>query len=253
MAFESNFFVLPDSTGTVTSYLQIAGRWRTSEDTEQGFLAQVGGQTGSSTVQGSFGYQLHQGTQLDTRDDAPLQKGQGNWFTLSLAATPLEKVDSPTPNDSQARSSANLTASYVHAWSYAWRGGNTAIDLNAGANAAVRGSVYGRDVWGFVNPFVGANISHQFDKLPVFGENTSVNLEATTGPAMGAALVNPMAGDPGFPISLRTNVGLGVQKQVGAKGDYTIGAEVLGNFDTPSTISGYVPWGLGIALTLSAY
>jgi hypothetical protein len=48
-------------------------------------------------------------------------------------------------------------------------------------------------------------------------------------------------------------LGLGVQTQVGAKGDYTIGAEVLGNFDTPSTISGPVPWGLGFALTVSAY
>jgi RHS repeat-associated protein len=246
VAFEGNFFVLPDSSGTVTSYLQIAGRWRTSDDTEQGFLAQVGGQTGSSTVQGSFGYQYHQGKQLDTRDDAPFQKGQGNWFTLSLAATPLEKVDSPTPNDSQARSDANLTGNYVHAWSYAWGGGNTAIDLNAGANAAVRGSVYGRDVWGFANPYVGANVSHQFGSV-------SLNLEGTTGPALGIALANPKAGDPSFPISLHTNLGLGVQTQVGAKGDYTIGAEVLGNFDTPSTISGPVPWGLGFALTVSAY
>jgi len=65
--------------------------------------------------------------------------------------------------------------------------------------------------------------------------------------------VNPKAGDPSFPISLHTNLGLGVQTQVGAKGDHTIGAEVLGNFDTPSTISGPVSWGLGVALTLSAY
>jgi hypothetical protein len=194
----------------------------------------------------SGGLQFHQGTQLDTRDDAPFQKGQGNWFTLSLAATPLEKVDSPTPNDSQARSDANLTGNYLHAWSYAWGGGNTAIDLNAGANAAARGSVYGRDVWGFANPYVGANVSHQFGSV-------SLNPEGTTGPALGIALANPKAGDPSFPISQHTNLGLGVQTQVGAKGDYTIGAEVLGNFDTPSTISGPVPWGLGVAFTLSAY
>jgi RHS repeat-associated protein len=246
VAFEGNFFVLPDSTGTVTSYLQIAARWRTSDDTEQGFLAQVGGQTGSSTTQGSFGYQLHQGTQLDTRENAPRQTGQGNWLTLSLAATPREKVDSPTPNDSQARSDANLTANYLHAWSVAWGGGNTATDLNAGANAAVRGSVYGRDVWGSVTPFVGANVSHQFGSV-------SVNAEGTTGPALGAALVNPKAGDPNFPFALHTNLGLGVQTQVGAKGDYTVGAELLGNFDTHSTIPGPVPWGLGVAFTLSAY
>lgn len=245
VAFEGNLFVLPDSTGTVTSYVQIAGRWRTSDDTEQGFLAQVGGQTGSSSAQGSVGYQLHQGTKLDTRDEAPFQKGQGNWFTLSLAATPLEKVDSPTPG-SQARSDTNLTSNYLHAWSYAWGGGNTAVDVNAGANAAVRGSVYGRDVWGFVNPYVGANVSHQFGSV-------TLNLEGTTGPATGIALANPKAGDPSVPISLHTNLGLGVQTQVGDKGDYTIGAEVLGNFDTPSTISGPVPWGLGFALTVSAY
>jgi RHS repeat-associated protein len=245
VAFEANFFVLPDSTGTVTSYLQFAARWRTGDETEQGFLGQIGGQTGSPSAQGAFGYQFHQGTQLDTRDEAPFQTGQGNWFNLSLAATPLEQVKSPTPG-SQPRSNANLTGNYIHAWSYAWGGGSTVVDLNAGAYAAVRGSVYGRDVWGFVNPFVGANVSHQFGPV-------SLNLEGTTGPAMGAALVNPMAGDPSFPISLRTNLGLGIQKQVGAKGDYTIGAELLGNFDTPSTISGPIPWGLGVALTVSAY
>jgi RHS repeat-associated protein len=250
VAFEGNFFILPDSTGAVTSYAQIAARWRTSEHTEQGFLAQAGGQTGSSTFLGSLGYQLHQGTPLDTRENAPFQKGQGNWFTLSLASTPREKVPSQSPD---TRSSANVTASYVHAWSYAWHGGNTMVDLNAGANAAVRSSVYGRDVYGFLNPFLGVNISHQFDKLPVFGENTSVNFEATTGPALGATLVNPGAGDPRFPISLRTNLGLGVQKQIGKKGDYTIGGELLGNFETPSTVHGQVPWGLGAAFTLSAY
>jgi len=247
VAFEGNFFLLPDSTGTVTSYLQIAGRWRTGDEMEQGFLAQVGGQTGSSKALLSLGYQLHQGTQLDTRDEAPPQSGTGNWFNLALAATPLEKLNSATPNEPDTRTSANVTSNYVHAWSWAWGGGNTAVDLNVGAYAAVRGSVYGRDVWGFVNPFGGANVSHQFGSV-------TLNLEGTTGPAAGAAVANPQAGDPSFPVSWHTNLGLGIQSQRGAKGDYTVGAELLGNFDTrPTTFSGAVPWGLGFALTLSAY
>jgi len=238
LATEINGFVLGGSQGgkpVVTSYAQVAVRGRTSADVEQGFIGTAGGQTGSGTAILSAGYQLHQGTILDTRENAPSQSGQGNWFSLSLASTPQENPRTPA---------TNLTGNYVRAYSRS--DGNTAVDVNVGANFAARGSVSGRDVWGSLNPYAGANVSHQFGSV-------SLNVEGVVGPNLGYTLVNPGQGDPGHPWDVKASFGVGLQKQVGEKQDYTLGVEALGTIEAHSNIPGPAPWTAGVAFTLSAY
>jgi hypothetical protein len=238
LATEMNGFVLGGSQGgkpVVTSYAQVAVRGRTSANVEQGFIGTAGGQTGSGTAILSAGYQLHQGAILDTRDGAPSQSGHGNWFSLSLASTPQENPQTPA---------TNLTGNYVHA--YSWTNGNTAVDVNAGVNLAARGSVSGRDVWGSLNPYAGANVSHQFGSV-------SLNAEGVVGPNLGYTLVNPGKGDPAHPGDVKASFGVGLQKQVGEKQDYTVGVEALGTVEARSNVPGPAPWTAGVAFTVSAY
>jgi RHS repeat-associated protein len=240
IATELNLFLLGGSqlgAAVFTSYGQLAVRVRTSAEIEQGFIGTAGGQTGTGTPILSAGYQLHQGTVLNTRDDAPFQHGGGNLYSLSLASTPQENPRT---------SAANLTGSYVRAQSLAWGGGSAGIDFVGGVNFAARGSVSGRDVWGSLNPYLGANVSHQFGSV-------TLNAEFAVGANLGAALVNPMAGDPSFPRDARASFGLGLQKQVGEHQDYTFGVEALGSFEAHSNVPGPDPWTAGLAFTVSAY
>jgi RHS repeat-associated protein len=238
-----------------TGYLQIHVRGRTSDTTEQGLLFNFGGtgptggrdvaqaHPGSSYGIGTLQYTLHTGTLYDPNVKT-FQRTSGNYLNAGLA---FNNPDASTP--------VNFVASYIHARSFLWGGGDKGVDVNVGVTGSAVGQVYNRNVYALASPYVAVNTY-----FPGPGD-TQVNIEAYAGVNAGlggvAGTKNP--DDPAVPLSLRAGGGIGIQKQAGEKGDYTFGFEVLVNSEPTSfNISGppgltLPPISVGGVFTVSAY
>jgi len=235
-------------------YLQLHVRGRTSETTEQGLLLNVGGvgptkgadvalsHPGSSYAIGTAQYTLHTGTLYDPNRES-LQTTSGNYFSAGLA------FNNPGPD-----TPVNFVASYVRAQSFLWGGGDKGLDINVGVTGSVVGQVNNRNVYALASPTIAVN-----GYFPGPGD-TQVNLEAYVGlnAGLGGVAGTRSPGDPTVPLSLRTGGGIGITKQVGEKGDYTVGFEALVNTEPIANIQGPAglslpPISIGGVVTVAAY
>lgn len=256
---EINFFLFGQSAqdkdvgSLVLGYIQANILSRTSENIEQGLLLSVGGagpsagrdvalaHPGSSYYVGSVQYTLHHGSLFDP-DKKTFQTAKGDWLYTGLA---FNNPGSDVP--------VNATANYVRAYSLLWKGGDLGVDFNFGLTAQVKGSVFNRTVWASASPYFAANLY-----FPFFGD-TQINIEGTVGSNVGlGGLVGGRGpGDPAVPVSVKVGGGLGIQKQVGAKKDYTVGLELLGTGEPKANLAGptgvSAPWSAGAVITVSAF
>ena len=187
-------------------------------------------------------YTLHTGTLVDP-NDKKFQSAGGNYLFAGLV---FNNPDAHTP--------VNATATYVRGQSFVWGGGDSGIDLNLGATVQPLGQVNNRTVSLLASPYVAANVY-----FPGPGD-TQINIEGNVGSNLGLAGVHGgrQAGDPSVPASLLLGGGIGIQKQVGEKGDYSIGFEALVTTEPKANIAGPAgltlpPISFGGVFTLAVY
>ncbi len=233
--------------------IQAHVRVRTSPTTEQGVLVNVGGvaPTGGSSVAqahpgssyntGAIQYTVHTGDPVDPNDEKR-QASSGNFYTAGV------QFNNPGPD-----TKVNLLASYVHARSYTWGGGDKGVDFNVGSAVQPVGQLYNRSVGLLASPTAAANVY-----FPGPGD-TQVNIEGYAGANIGVAgpTGTRESGDPSVPVSLRLGGGVGIQAQVGEKKDYTVGFEVLVNAEPKANIEGPPgtpsPISVGAVFSVAAY
>jgi RHS repeat-associated protein len=234
--------------------IQIHVRGRTSADTEQGVLLNYGGvapkggqqvvyaHPGSSFQTGAALYTLHTGTLVDPNSKV-VQRARGHFLYLGLV------FNNPSP-----ATPVNPTGTYVYGASRVGPKGESGVDVNLGASVQAAGQVNGRTVGLFASPYVAVN---GYFPGP---DDTQINLEAYGGGNFGLAGVSgsTQAGDPTVPASLRVGGGVGIQKQVGKKGDNTVGFEILINAEPKANIAGppgltLPPISVGGVFTISGY
>jgi RHS repeat-associated protein len=234
--------------------IQVHVRVRTSSTTEQGLLLNYGGvvpaggasvaqaNPGSSYQTGTVQYTLHTGTLVDS-NDKKFQSAGGNYLFAGLL------FNNPGPD-----TPVNATATYVRGQSLVWGGGDTGVDVNLGVTVQPLGQVYNRTVGLLASPYVAANVY-----FPGPGD-TQINIEGNVGSNLGLAGVagSRQAGDPTVPASLLVGGGIGIQKQVGEKGDYSIGFEALVTSEPKANIAGPAgltlpPISFGGVFTVAAY
>ena len=234
--------------------IQAHVRVRTSLTTEQGLLLNVGGvvpsggksvalaNPGSSYYTGTAQYTLHTGSLFDP-NDKKFQSLGGNYLFAGLV------FNNPGPD-----TPVNATATYVRGQSLVWAGGDAGIDVNFGLTIQPVGQVFNRSVGFFASPYLAANV---YFPGPL---GTQVNVEGNVGANLGLAGVTGgrKAGDPAVPASLAVGGGIGIQKQVGEKGDYSIGFEALVTSEPKANIPGppglsLPPISVGGVFTVTAY
>jgi len=176
-------------------------------------------------------------------NDKRFQASSGNYVTAGLL------FNNPGPG-----TSVNPTASYIHASSFSFAGGESGVDLNLGATLQPAGQVYNRSVGLLASPTAAANVYFPGPS------DTQVNVEGYVGSNLGLAGVTGarQAGDPSVPASLRVGGGIGIQAQKGEKGDYTVGFEALVNTEPAANIAGpsgvkAPPISVGGVFTVAAY
>jgi RHS repeat-associated protein len=211
-------------------------RRRTGENTEQGLLGNVGGYAPVnrrfqlpqySGYTGSLGYTYHYGQTFDP-DATTTQSVHGFYGYGGLAWAPGPLATNPV-----------LSGIYA----YSIIGTSVGLDLNAGVVASAGGQVYGRDVYGFVNPFGSANLNIALPK------DYSLNVEAGAGAGLGfGGAAGGTSADPSVPASLRLTGGIGIQKPVG---DYTFGAEIVVSGEPKANIANPQQPGAPFAATLN--
>jgi RHS repeat-associated protein len=233
-----------------TGLEQFNVRARTSTNVEQGVLFSVGGTApfagkdvalanpGSSFYSGSLQYTLHQGGVVDSKTDS-LQVAHGNWLNAGLL------FGNPGAGD------VNPTATYTRALSLVWNSCKTTVDFNAGATLQLKGTVNNQNVKGLLSPVAGLNVAKGWGPV-------TLNLEGVVGANVGVlGATDASKGNPKVAASLRYAAGLGIQAQVGAKMDYTIGAEILisgeEKSNVPSAAGVRTPRSYGVALTVAAF
>lgn len=184
---------------------------RTSPLVDQGLMFSYGGVTplspsllranpGSSYSTGGLAYTLH--TQDEPKEGSPWTKGNG--VNLGFVfGNPGKGKD------------WNPSGSYTRGYSWQSEDKKTGVDLNAGVNAQLLGSINNRNVTGLVSPFVVANLSR---KLPL---GLTGNVEALAGANLGVggaadrSGADPAVSDPKLPFDARLGAGLGLQGKIG--------------------------------------
>lgn len=185
---------------------------RTSPLVDQGLMFSYGGVTplsptllkanpDSSYQTGGLAYTLH--TQDEQKEGSPWTKGNG----LNLGFV----FGNPGKGKNW-----NPSGSYTRGYSWQSEDKKTGVDLNAGVNAQLLGSINNRNVAGLVSPFAVANLSR---KLPFLGLTGNVEALAGVNLGVGGAAdrsgADPAVRDPTLPFDARLGAGLGLQGKIG--------------------------------------